>query len=58
VPDTRAQALDRGVGLGATNGRTNQFTYRAERYFAVDWDTALQAACLIDRCSAVCNVSS
>lgn len=56
TPDTRAEALDRG--LGATNNRPNNFTYRAERYYAVDWDTALQAAVLIDRCGTACVVSS
>jgi hypothetical protein len=54
TPDTRAQALDRG--LGATTGRTNQFTYRAERYSVAIWDTALQAAVLIDRCQTECVV--
>lgn len=57
-PDTRAEALDRGPGLGATNGRTNTFTYRAERYYVAVWDTTLQAAVLIDRCATDCGVGS
>lgn len=57
TPETRIEALDRGSG-GATNGRPNTFTYRAERYYVTDWDTALQAAVLIDRCSAECGVGS
>lgn len=56
TPDTRAQALDRG--LGATTGRTNTFTYRAERYSVAVWDGSLQAAVLIDRCRADCAVGS
>ncbi len=56
TPDTLAQALDRG--LGATTGRTNVVTYRAERYSVAIWDGALQAAVLIDRCSSVCAVGS
>lgn len=56
TPETVAQALDRG--LGATGGRTNTITYRAERYYAVDWDTALQAAVLVDRCGTTCNNGS
>ena len=38
-PPTLAEALDREI---------NQVTYRAERYYLVDWDTALQAAILLD----------
>lgn len=56
TPETLEEALDRG--MGATNGRSNQITYRAERYYVVDWDTALQAAVLIDRCGTACNVPS
>ncbi len=52
TPDTLAQALDRS--LGASNSRPNTITYRAERYFAVDWDSALQAAVRIDRCGSTC----
>ncbi len=55
-PDTLAQALDRG--LGATNDRINTITYRAERYYIADWDTALQAAVLIDRCGTDCAIGS
>jgi hypothetical protein len=56
TPDTQAEALDRG--LGATNDEPNRFTYRAERYYATDWDTELQAAVLIDRCGTECVVGS
>lgn len=52
MPETLAEALDRG--LGATNDRPNSFTYRAERYYLVDWDTAVQAAVLVDRCQTEC----
>lgn len=52
TPDTVTEALDRS--LGATNNRPNTITYRAERYYAVDADLALQAAVLIDRCSTTC----
>lgn len=55
-PDQLSQALDRG--LGATTGRTNTITYRAERYTIAVWDTALQAAVLIDRCATDCAVGS
>jgi hypothetical protein len=50
LPDTVEEAFDRG--LGATSGRTNSITYRAERYYLADWDTVLQAAVLIDRCTS------
>lgn len=40
LPETVSQALDR---------RTNTITYRAERYYTVDWDTELQVAVLTDR---------
>lgn len=58
MPGTLAEALDRGTGLGATNGTANFITYRAERYYVTDWDTVLQAAVLADRCSTDCAVSS
>jgi len=45
VPGTLAEALDRAM---------NVVTYRAERYYLVDWDTAVQAAVLVDRCSDEC----
>lgn len=48
-PETVAEATDRGSG-GATNGKPNSITYRAERYYLVDWDTEVQAAVLVDRC--------
>jgi hypothetical protein len=56
TPDTRTEALDRG--LGATNHRTNTFTYRAERYYVVNWDTELQATVLVDRCATDCATGS
>ncbi len=52
VPETPAQALDRG--MGATMDVPNELVYRAERYYAVVWDTAVQAAVLIDRCLDLC----
>ena len=51
-PDTPAEALDRG--LGATSGDPNFVTYRAERYYLADWDTIVQSAVLVDRCSTSC----
>lgn len=54
VPQRVEQAVDRGSG-GATTGRPNSITYRAERYALVDWDTALQAAVLVDRCQVDCG---
>lgn len=56
TPDTLSEALDRGESGGATTGRSNQVTYRAERYFVVDWDTAVQAAVLADRCLSTCGI--
>lgn len=53
MPTTRAEAVDRGSG-GATMGRPNSVTYRAERYALVDWDTEVHAAVLVDRCSTTC----
>lgn len=53
LPGRVEEALDRGTG-GATNGRPNSITYRAERYYAIDWDTQVQAAVLIDRCMTTC----
>jgi hypothetical protein len=52
LPERVDQALDRSVG--ATNGSPNTITYRAERYYLPIWDTAVQAAVLIDRCLATC----
>lgn len=40
LPGSLAEALDR---------LQNDVTYRAERYYLVDWDTELQAAVLVDR---------
>jgi hypothetical protein len=54
LPDDLDQALDRGATGGATTGRSNTITYRAERYYLVVWDTALQAAVLVDRCQSGC----
>lgn len=56
TPDTLAQALDRS--LGATTGRSNTITYRAERYSVTIWDTVLQAAVLVDRCGTDCVMGS
>lgn len=53
TPDNVAQAVDRGSG-GATNSRSNSITYRAERYYLIDWDTELHAAVLVDICSDSC----
>lgn len=53
TPELPSQAVDRGTG-GATNGKPNSVTYRAERYFLVIWDTAFQASVLVDRCSSDC----
>ncbi len=54
IPDQVSQALDRGSNLGASSGRPNVFTYRAERYALATWDTELQVAVLADRCSTSC----
>jgi hypothetical protein len=58
TPELLSQALERGVPSSASNSRPNTITYRAERYYAVDWDTALQAAVLIDRCETNCVTGS
>lgn len=52
-PDNVSQALDRGSG-GATSGRSNSITYRAERYYLIEWDTTLHASVLVDPCSDTC----
>ena len=54
IPEQVSQALDRGTSDGATTGRPNVFTYRAERYALATWDTELQVAVLADRCQALC----
>jgi hypothetical protein len=54
IPEQVSQALDRGTVAGATTGRPNTFTYRAERYAMATWDTELQAAVLSDRCQTSC----
>lgn len=54
IPEQVSQALDRGTSDGATTGRPNTFTYRAERYAMATWDTELQAAVLSDRCQTSC----
>lgn len=54
TPELPSQAVDRGTPGSATNGLSNSVTYRAERYFLVDWDTELQASVLIDRCATTC----
>lgn len=55
IPDNVSEALDRGVSGGAGTGRPNSITYRAERYYLVDWDTAVQSAVLVDRCATGCG---
>jgi hypothetical protein len=52
VPENVSEALDRG--LGATNDRTNEITYRAERLYLADWDTHVQAAVRVDPCRTEC----
>lgn len=49
MPDDVASATDRVQ---------NTITYRAERYYVVDWDTSVQTAVLVDRCSTVCGTPS
>lgn len=51
MPEQVSQALDRGTANGATTGRPNTYTYRAERYALATWDTELQVGVLADRCS-------
>lgn len=46
LPGELSQALDR---------ENNVVTYRAERYYLADWDAALQAAVLVDRCMDSCT---
>lgn len=52
LPETPAQALDRGTG--ATEDHPNAVTYRAERYYSAIYDTAVQAAVMVDLCSSEC----
>lgn len=54
MPETLEDALDAGGAGGATTGRSNTITYRAERYYLVTWDAILQAAVLVDRCQTGC----
>ncbi len=54
IPEQVSQALDRGSNLGASMGRPNTFTYRAERYALATWDTELQVGVLADRCATSC----
>lgn len=54
MPTQTAQAVDRGTGAGASNGRPNSVTYRVEKYALVDWDTQVHANVLIDRCRVEC----
>lgn len=54
LPETAAEALDRGTPDSATTGRPNTYIYRVERYYLIDWDTEVQAAVLADRCQAAC----
>lgn len=53
VPETLAEALDRG--MGATQDRVNTITYLVERYYLVDYDGAVQSAVLVDRCTTDCG---
>jgi hypothetical protein len=46
TPETLAEATDRA---------TNELSYVAERAYVVDWDTAVQAAVLVDLCSTTCG---
>lgn len=46
TPDRVEEALDRSA---------NSITYRAERYYLIDWDTVVQAAVLVDRCFTTCT---
>jgi hypothetical protein len=54
IPEQVSQALDRGTSAGATTGRPNTFTYRAERYALATWDTELHVGVLADRCATGC----
>lgn len=38
----------------AVDRENNVLTYRAERYYLVDWDKAVQAAVFVDRCRETC----
>lgn len=49
IPEATPDAL-----AGAVDHSTNTITYRAERYYLIDWDTAVQAAVLVDRCQTTC----
>lgn len=57
VPETVSEALERSAGA-ATTGRPNSITYRVERYYLVTWDTVVQSAVLVDRCSSDCGTPS
>jgi hypothetical protein len=46
IPENVSEAMDRAQNL---------VTYRAERYYVVDWDTVVQSAVLVDRCTTVCG---
>jgi hypothetical protein len=54
IPEDVEQAIDRGTPDGATSGRPNTITYRAERYAVATWDTALQVGVLADKCMTTC----
>lgn len=49
LPEKVSEALDRGTTGTATNSRTNNITYRAERYYLVDWDQVVQSSVLVDK---------
>lgn len=53
TPENVSQALERGTG-GADTSNPNSITYRAERFYLIDWDTEVQAAVLVDRCLDSC----
>lgn len=54
LPGELSQALDRGPG-GATRGVPNTITYIVERHYLIDWDGAIHASVLIDRCTDNCG---
>lgn len=55
MPEELSQAVDRGESAGATNGRANSVTWRAERDYVATWDTSVQGGVLVDRCKDTCT---
>jgi len=53
LPETQKEALDRGSG--ATNNRPNTITYLIERFYLYDFDGAVFAGVLVDRCQTDCG---